>query len=198
MSEETLKIMGMEFFPIDLNVVLGRTPLSFDYRINQWVESLGDVSPKRYLILIQDKNDLGYAVVEARDPRVQLKRVALGGSPILLKRRYPNREDYIKNVNVWIAFNPDTIKQGLENHLLGQWVDKAAEAARAKRVSQMIKRFEPATRAQYAQERPDSWKFLVENGYVDLIPANPVLLEKVDAYLIEDRPNHQLDPLLQS
>lgn len=167
MTQENLNILGMTFIPQNLNDVLGRTPVNFKYHMDQWVASQPTGLLTRYFILIQDKTDLGFEVLQADNPRTNLKRVALGKATRFMHRRYPDQDTYIANVNVYIAHRGNFItKQTLENHMLGQWVDKEAEAARARRMGGLIKRASKERVDEFIAENPTAWKFLNDGGYV--------------------------------
>lgn len=158
MSNEKPKFLGLDWQTVDLNNLEGSIKPWCDERRNL-------LTGLRYFILIQDRDGGGYEVIQNNKAWPLLRKVALGYVSTYLKRKY-GQSKVAANINVWISTDDHTFwKQELENVLLGQWANKEAEDARARKIGSHI--IDKPDRLKYWEETaPDAFAWLKANKYI--------------------------------
>jgi hypothetical protein len=155
------KFLGMDFQPVDLTDLNGSIKSWCDERRNT-------LTGLRFFVLIQERTTGDYEVIKNNKSWPLLRKVALGYVSTHLKRKY-GQSDVAANINVWIATDEHKYwKEELENFLLGRWINKEAEAVRARKCGEFIMKYPDIKPAFWEERAPEAYAWLKANNYVTI------------------------------
>jgi len=110
-------------------------------------------------VLLKDKDTGKYGFASNHSLKYAIRKLALGNAEKAFREKYPTAELFVENVEAWLLIDQDDLG-GPSLRLIGQWLNEAAQQAKARGAAARVSRRDEQFRKEFIARFPKSVEYI--------------------------------------